>query len=485
VIVATDVKEILAQSTAPPPTDGNYREAETQGIACAFCRHFRSTGFDLRDEIMVPGGDCSVHDTRVNGVMVCDSFAGHGSEPPVPPPEPPKEEAPNWDFAEQRTAIEVHLADADVREDSGFIVKEILRAGEWPVIPTKGAIVNKPLKIALDGASSKDDGLISLSELVANFRAKAIPNVQIPLSDDEDDHKNTTRVNTGFVRDLWLDGDRLVAKMEFTEPEIKDKVLRGTYADVSCGIPWSVVSQGKRYGAALEHVCITNRPFIDGLGPFLAASEGQPIDVQHFGTAERSSEAETEAKPRAQTSGSPASGDAALDQARRLRELRLAQPTTHVGGPNMPPTGIEALDQLELSDEARVALQGILDENATLRSHNRASDADKRIDELKGLGLQERPGFLTLYRQIFLSDDGGAAVVLLSDSGQEKERLSALQILDRALEALKDSDGKVVLSDQQLVSGNDDPPPPNADGEKEEPVEKRVEAAKQLLYGKK
>lgn len=151
----------------------------------------------------------------------------------------------------------------------------------------------------------------------------------------------------------------------------------------------------------------------------------------------------------------------------------------------MPPTGIEALDQLELSDEARVALQGILDENATLRSHNRASDADKRIDELKGLGLQERPGFLTLYRQIFLSDDGGAAVVLLSDSGQEKERLSALQILDRALEALKDSDGKVVLSDQQLVSGNDDPPPPNADGEKEEPVEKRVEAAKQLLYGKK
>ena len=46
-----------------------------------------------------------------------------------------------------------------------------------------------------------------MAELVENFKANAIPNVQIPLSDDDDDHKNIAAVNTGFVRDLWIEDD--------------------------------------------------------------------------------------------------------------------------------------------------------------------------------------------------------------------------------------------------------------------------------------
>jgi hypothetical protein len=77
-----------------------------------------------------------------------------------------------------------------------------------------------------------------------------------------------------------------------------------------------------------------------------------------------------------------------------------------------------------------------------------------------------------------LSDDGGAAVVLLSE-GQENEKLTALEILDRALDALKDDEGSVSLSDQALVSGNDNPPP--ADPSEELALDDRVAGVKMAL----
>ena len=148
------------------------------------------------------------------------------------------------------------------------------------------------------------------------------------------------------------------------------------------------------------------------------------------------------------------------------------------------PLSREELDKLELSDEQRSAIQPLLDENASLRVSTRESEADHRVGELKELGLEERPGFLTFYRDVFLSDDGGAAVVLMSDNGREKERLTALEILDKAVEALVGSDGKVMLSDQALLSGNDNKPPIDAEGEKV-PVKKRVANAREALYGAK
>ena len=77
-----------------------------------------------------------------------------------------------------------------------------------------------------------------------------------------------------------------------------------------------------------------------------------------------------------------------------------------------------------------------------------------------------------------LSDDGGAAVVLLSD-GEDKEKLTAIEILDRALDALKTDDGQVALSDQALVSGNDNPPP--ADASEELALDDRVSEVKKAL----
>jgi hypothetical protein len=534
-----------------------------------------------------------------------------------------------WTFASEKSLAQVHLSGDDYQEDEGFVVKDILRTGEWGVIPTKGGLVNKPLTVIKEGKSDVKAGIISLSEIVENFKLGAVPNVQIPLSDDSDDHKNITRLNTGYVRDIWISEDdegnaKLVAKMDFTEPEVKERVLRGTYSDVSCGIPWSIVSRGKKYGASLEHVAITNRPFIDGLGPFLAASDdsAEEVEVTHFSldaagavmdapvvetntqtvldpAAETTApdpvaefdvenldeaavegivdeldaleqsvlESDTPDEPLFSTNELRSIGADALttqlelpvgyeitdvlyadgeqiftvrnsiaetswnvpfqiasdgtshgvllaavedwtsveeeiaqapvvdstslsaaprqvtelsdlEVAQQLREIRLSDvPAITKMEENML-QGREELDRLDLSDEQRAAFQSILDENATLSASARESDAEKRISELEEMGLKERPGFLKLYREVMLSDDGGAAVVLLSD-GEDKEKLTAIEILDRALDALKTDEGQVALSDQALVSGNDNPPP--ADASEELALDDRVAEVKKAL----
>lgn len=471
---------------------------------------------------------------------------------------------------------EIHLSGTDQREEDGFVVKEILRTGEWPVIPMKGKVVNKPLRIVKDGPSNEAEGIISLAEVVENFKKVGI-NVQVPLSDDEeDDHKNLTSLNTGFVRDIWVtdsdNGSKLVAKIEFTEPEVKEKVLNGTYADVSCGIPWNVNSRGQKYGSTLEHVAITNRPFIDGLGPFLALSNKTETEqIAHFsdkptpeaettpkvsnlspaqmlesaqeqigrilgpnfkvlhiaseGFFVRNEELKTswtipfaieEGEVRLATittwdstkdEGTPDPGEQKppapiqpvqesktktpedeLAAARRLREAHLGsseQSTfTNGGGNNMPltPEELEQLNLSELPEGQRVVFQKILEENSALAASNRTRETDKRIKELEEAGLKDFPGALKLYRRVMLADDGGPAVVTLSDDGKTKQPLTALAILDQFVEAIQGTDKKIHLSDQALASGNDIKPPVTAEGETK-PLEERKAEMKAALFG--
>lgn len=486
---------------------------------------------------------------------------------------------------------EIHFSDtAQTEAENGLLRKVILRTGTYPEIPTKGGIVKKPLKIIRTGPSDKDEGTISLEEVKQNFDLKAIGKVQIPLSDDTDDHKNITKLNTGFVEGLEIEEDDegeslLVAKMNFTEPDVREKVLRGTYADVSCGIPWEIKSRGQKYGSTLEHVAITNRPYLPDLGPFLAASD-QPteeVEISHFATDDEMEEALREILDEVETPPPPAppvdppapqepapppppkqpgisaeekkqalsaslaqngiltgysvtdftnntatiwdknhslywiapyttgtSGNtftifppaqwapkesaeeaeeppvreamSELEHARRLRGLRLSQGNSNTTPEVNMPLSREELDRLELSDEQKGYLSELLDENATLRASQRENDVENRLTELKGLGLEERPGALKLYRTVALSDDGAPAAVLLSDNGQ-KESVSALEILDRFIEAIKGVDGKVQLSDQNLVRTDDEKPPVDAEGEVI-PFEDRLAAAKQALGNK-
>ena len=139
-----------------------------------------------------------------------------------------------------------------------------------------------------------------------------------------------------------------------------------------------------------------------------------------------------------------------------------------------------SLEGVELSNEARAQLQSVLDENQTLRRKDRESSARERISELEKTGLKDRPGALKLYRQVMLSDDGGPAIILFSDDESKKERLTALEILDRFITALE-GEGGAVFSDQHLASPNDQKPP--ADPSSERPFEERLSDAHAALYG--
>jgi hypothetical protein len=499
---------------------------------------------------------------------------------------------------------EVHLAGTETQQVNGKIRKEILRTGHWPVIPTLAGTQKRPLTIIRDGKSDRASGVIALTELVDNFK-RVGQRVQIPLTDDDNDHKNTIRLNTGFVTDIWIEDkgendSRLVAEMDFTEKEVEEKVLKGTYADVSCGIPWEFSSRGERIGSYLEHVAITNRPFIDGLGPFfLALSDGdnqsyerevihfsapgveppappepqQPpappappeirivdpygglslreieeqglsilpaemqetfrvIDVKAKGIVVTSDEQkqtwlvpfkvedgklapslegwawqkyEGEAKPSeeqkppdpsqppveppappAKPEASGPEGD--LEAARTLRRQRLGEAVTAANQyptkeGNMP-LSREELERLNLSDMPegqRAVFQKLIDENSDLAMSSKEGSVNERITELENLGFKGHPGALKLYRRVMLGDDGGPAVVVLSDDGKQKESLTALSILDMFIEAIKGADGKVVLSDQAHLVPDDQKPPTNPGDQTS--FEDRLAATKQALAG--
>lgn len=578
-MVPTD-PDLSELADAPPPVSG-YRKANVQGIACWNCGHFSPV--DDWDNDGIVDGACNLWESKAEGEDTCDRFTAHADMLRQSPHTSWTEDMAEQlgeargpsimsvDYADNSALNEIFLS-GEATEEDGLVWKEILRTGKWTHTPTNQGIVKRALSIIRDGDSDPVNGVISLSEVHRNFEDQAVPYVTIPLSDDTNDHKNLARLNTGFVRKLKLvdrDGiSVLVAGMDFTEEEVKDKVLRGTIPDVSAGIPFGVTRRrdNKTFNTVLDHVCLTRKPFIDGLTPFgLAAaddtaqlpveayeteSEGVPtppepenaqpslsfveqqkaigaamrnqlrlptdyqvedinsdsgvVTVRHRISGTRwnanyaitgESEAPVRLDPadtwtiieeREQESAPEqiaASNSDHLQRAHELRELRLSQPTSNTGGIQMSTLSLDGVELSELPEDARARVQSILDENSRLRRTNREGEVSDRITALEALGLKDRPGALKFYREVMLSDDGGPALILFADSDDEskKERLTALQVLDRFIDSLK-ADGSVTFSDQALQSGNDTPPPKTPEGELK-PLEERVEETRVALYG--
>jgi hypothetical protein len=585
---------------APPPTSG-YRDAEVGGIACWNCAHFSVVSADTPDQIQ---GVCNLWEAQAQGGSVCDRFTAHADMHRQSPHTSWMEDVQQMQrdqasgmsmdmpmmslgpskfvaqFGDKPAMAEIGFSAAEAVEENGLIWKDILRTGHWTHTPTGNGVVAKELRIVKDGDSDPDNGLLSLGEILSNFEARAVPYVTIPLSDDKSDHKNIARLNTGYVRKLKLE-DRdgftfLRAGMDFTEPEVKDKVLRGSIPDVSAGVPFNVTRRkdNQVFKAVLDHVCLTRKPFISDLGPFgLAAADADAatMPVEDYEEAEAPAETTVESEPEnadvspvlsaretetalqgaisrqlgltveyrvEDVRGNEAivhhatsdlrwtvpfslTGDSATPvrlsdvrewkliedeqqeplaasdensnahpfvaefrRAAELRESLFAQPPGNhdtTGGIQM---SVLDLDGVELSDEARGRVQAIIEENKRLRRTDRSAAVDKRIGELSEMGLKDRPGALKLYREVMLSDDGAPASVLFADDGETpREKLTATQILDRFIEALK-AEGGVQFSDQALASGNDNPPPKDA-GEEGKTLEERTAEAKEALYGKK
>jgi hypothetical protein len=170
-------------------------------------------------------------------------------------------------------------------DDEGLLWKEILPEGESAYTPTPSGPLKRPFKVVANGPGDLSKGVASLEEIKQSFEDGAFENVQVilaskkkdPETGEGGDHDEITANNTGFVRKLRIEDKpnaegkkRLMAGIEFTEPDVKDKCERGTFANCSAGLVGDVINMhtGKRYPQAIRHLSITNRNWVGGMDKF-------------------------------------------------------------------------------------------------------------------------------------------------------------------------------------------------------------------------
>ena len=489
---------------------------------------------------------------------------------------------------------ELFLAEGKLELDTDerdYIWKTVLRTGQWNLSP-KGSS-EAPLRVVRDGVSDPTNNIVSLSELVAAFQDQAFEYVTVPLAQNtfEGDHADIARNNTGFVRDLKIvdeDGvSKLKAAFDFTEPDIKERVERGTIPNTSVGILYDFIrkSDAKKFPVALAHVALTHRPWIDKMEPFgVAASDAvetvlsfepapseqekatwkdahsfktlmdkldsalhneplklnqnfEVVDIQpglvkiyneaagieYFApytidddgvaklpqykewdwevvqAVEQPVEPETNEEPaapeaaqetKAEEGNEPVEEAPAalsldpknnLQDASLLREQGFAQgDNSNNGGLTMSDKTINGLNLSDLPENVRVVVEGLAEDNKKLRLSSREETVEKQIKDWQDAGLGVVPGFLKTARQIMLSDDGNVAALLLSDDGSDqKEKVTATDIVTRLVNSLpKTEEGKIELS-AQLDLGTGDHERPSEDNVV--PFEDRLKEARQAL----
>lgn len=161
--------------------------------------------------------------------------------------------------------------------DDSLIWAPILRSGMLATRPgPNGEKVREPL-VFVPGIASDPRKEIGLQNLYDSFKSNAVQHVTIPTT-----HENGVLDNTGYIVDVKIvdskkrPGEKvLMGAHRFTEPEVKEKVQRGSVANRSCGILYDHVNTetGEHYDQALEHVALTNKPWVTGMAAYGQLSE--------------------------------------------------------------------------------------------------------------------------------------------------------------------------------------------------------------------
>ena len=304
----------------------------------------------------------------------------------------------------ERTSLVAELFFADGEEvadgEDGLIWKTIMREGTWAFSPGKGQQpVKKPITVTRYGKSDPSKLVISMGELYKNFKDGAIEHVTIPTS-----HADKVDENTGYIRDMKLEKDdrgrwTLAAAHDFTEPEIKDKVKRGSIANTSAGVLFDYVNKelGKAYRAVIGHVALTNKPWLNGMKPFgVNASEDVPV----LAFSEEPYEDE----------------DSSAGKEEQMADNENAKTFEE-----------ELAERLGLS-EAEIKAQ--LAENKRLQEERRESGIADQVKTWEEAGKD--PALVKEAKDIMMADEG-EAVLNLSEGGKDVS-LSASDIVKRLVE---------------------------------------------------
>lgn len=342
-------------------------------------------------------------------------------------------------LSDEGVIAEVYLSNGDAAEErEGLIWKTIAKEGTWKYSPGPGQKpIPRPLTFVKEGKSNTKDLVVSIEELKSNFYSGAKQHVTVPLT-----HEDNVLDNTGFIREMKIEEDEdgkalLKAGIEFTEPKVKEKVLRKSIADISSGIHFDYVKKdtGNKYTAIVAHAALTNNPWLNGMKPFeINASEN--VEILAF------SEEISDDKSVSENNSLPPQGGDNVETVEESTSVEVSEPTF--------------LSELGISeDEAKARLA----EYASLKTEQKRGRIDERCRKWQEEGVSPA---LVLAAKSILDADEGVAVINLSEDGNDKT-LTASDIVDRLIAAAPHVDlteDKVKDSD---VEGQ--APPADADGE--------------------
>lgn len=343
---------------------------------------------------------------------------------------------------EENIVAELYFTDTNQKtDDEGLVWKTFLREGTWAHSPGTG----KPMTITASGSSDPKKLVISMAEIKKNFDAGAIQHVTVPLNHDDKVHENT-----GFVKKIRFGKDdagraTLEAAIDFTEPDIKEKIDRGTIPNVSGGIHFNYIDKerGVKYPVALGHLALTPKPWLQGMAPFgVKASEN--LSVVGFSEVLESSD---------ETQGGVED-----------TMTTIVEETT-----NDADTFLSELNMSE--DEVKAAL----DEYNKLKGEARITKIDQKVKEWEE--AKKSPAVIKEAKAALLADDGSFSLNF-SEDGKNVE-VSLSEIVDRIVAASPE----VKLADDQItdetVGGT---APPDDASEENLSDEVKSEARRLFLY---
>jgi hypothetical protein len=324
--------------------------------------------------------------------------------------------------SDEQLLAEMFFDGGDASEEGGLVWKTVLREGTWQVSPGPGQRPNnKPIIVRPDGASDARSQVISMAELKENFDAGVVEHVTVPLT-----HDDRVDENTGFVKAMKIDTDDegrtvLKAGIEFTEPEIKAKALRGTIANISGGVLFDYIQKetGKLFKGVMAHAALTNHPWLNGLKPFgVEASEN--LQVVAFSEVPVTDSAEAEG-------GETVS-------------------TTETETPTPVEFDFQAAFGMS-EDELKASLadaEAARARNAELEKEARETRIDNQVKAWQEEG--KLPAMLAEAKAILTVSDGKPSGVMLSEDGKESE-LTVDDIVTRLVNAAP----SVKLSEEQVT----------------------------------
>lgn len=197
-------------------------------------------------------------------------------------------------------------------EAAGLFRKELIRVGEYtmPGDPERRILIT-PERLQNWAQAFSESGV----------------KVWVPLG-----HSRAPEQNAGWVRDMVVEEDTLIATLEITDEEVAEKLREGSIADVSIGVEYDFVDcNGRSWAEMVRHVALTVDPHIRQQNGFDELKPEEP-DLPTGETEEAGMDSQTvpinaEAVP-AREESIPGQAGMELEAQKEIKRLRVNQDVT-------------------------------------------------------------------------------------------------------------------------------------------------------------